>query len=127
MPKAFFKYTLLLFTLLFGAIAHTPASHITVKAYGRASFEPKQNTSVHVLERPAKVEHHLLAENVETEIEEDDHTSRKQYASHCSYTALFLSVWFAQFSSNQTSYLHLKQQGMYAVTPRYLTNCIFRI
>lgn len=130
MLKALTKYTVSLIGLfLLVAVqlsAHSKVNRVYVKGIGFCEYSTEQS-HLHLSGTQTKVERQFWVEEVETEIEEEDYTSKKQTSTHFNYVAELFKIGLAQLISTQTNYLQHQQQGTYAVTPRYLSLRVFRI
>lgn len=130
MLKALTKYTVSLIGLfLLVAVqlsAHSKVNRVYVKGIGFCEYTTEQS-HLHLSGTSTKIDRQFWAEEVETEIEEEDNVSKKQSSTDYQYVATLFNIGLAQLTSTQTNYLQHQQQEIYAVTPRYISLCVFRI
>lgn len=130
MRKVFTKHIVFLIGLFSLIAVQLSASsslgRVYVKGVGFCQYSNEQS-HLHVSATSTKVERQFLAEEVETEIEEEDYSSKKQVSTQAAYEAAIFYVGLTHLSSTQNQYLQHQQQAIYEVTPRYLANCVFRI
>ncbi len=130
MRKALTKHIVFLIGLFSLVAVQLSASssigRVYVKGVGYCQYN-NEKSHLHVSATSTKIERQFLAEEVETEIEEEDYTSKKQASTQADYVAAIFHVGLAHLSATQHHYLQHQPQVTYVVTPRYLSNCVFRI
>lgn len=106
--------------------ASNAVSRVFVKGTSVCAYST-EHAHLRVSATNTKVERQFLAEEVETEIEEEDYTSKKQASTHTNYIAEVFHFGLAYLTSTQTHYLQHQPQDFKTITPLFLANRVIRI